>query len=115
HITFSQRMVGLTELKLQDCQLERLPSAVLSLTHLRLLDLQHNNLSSLEELHCLAQLRQLSCLKLAYNNLVVLPASVGVLRGLELLDLSNNQLRSLPPSLTAFHASLLPSGAFLQL
>uniref|UniRef100_A0A3P9I345 Leucine-rich repeat protein SHOC-2 n=1 Tax=Oryzias latipes TaxID=8090 RepID=A0A3P9I345_ORYLA len=102
-LTGLKRMVGLTELKLQDCQLERLPSAVLSLTHLRLLDLQHNNLSSLEELLCLAQLRQLSYLKLAYNNLVVLPASVGVLRGLELLDLSNNQLRSLPPALFTLH------------
>lgn len=102
-LTALKRMVDLTELKLQDCQLERLPSALLSLTNLRLLDLQHNNLSSLEELLCLAQLRHLSSLKLAYNHVSVLPASVGVLRGLELLDLSNNQLRSLPPSLFTLH------------
>ncbi|RVE69089.1 hypothetical protein OJAV_G00074350 [Oryzias javanicus] len=102
-LTALKRMVDLTELKLQDCQLERLPSALLSLTNLRLLDLQHNNLSSLEELLCLAQLRHLSSLKLAYNHVSVLPASVGVLRGLELLDLSNNQLRSLPPALFTLH------------
>ncbi|KAM4531271.1 volume-regulated anion channel subunit LRRC8D [Odontesthes bonariensis] len=98
-LTGLKRMVDLTELHLQDCQLERLPSALLALTNLRTLDLQHNNLRTLEELLSLAHLRRLSCLKLAYNRVLVLPASVGVLRGLELLDLSNNQLKSLPPAL----------------
>uniref|UniRef100_A0A8C9ZZ03 Uncharacterized protein n=1 Tax=Sander lucioperca TaxID=283035 RepID=A0A8C9ZZ03_SANLU len=94
-----KRMVDLTELLLQDCRLERLPSALLALTNLRTLDLQHNNLRTLEELLSLAHLRRLSCLRLAYNRVLALPASVGVLRGLELLDLSNNQLQSLPPAL----------------
>uniref|UniRef100_A0A3Q4H1P1 Si:ch211-106h11.1 n=1 Tax=Neolamprologus brichardi TaxID=32507 RepID=A0A3Q4H1P1_NEOBR len=94
-----KRMVYLTELHLQDCQLERLPSALLALTNLQVLDLQHNNLRTLEELLSLAHLRRLSCLRLAYNRVLVLPASVGVLRGLELLDLSNNQLQSIPPAL----------------
>ncbi|TKS91464.1 Volume-regulated anion channel subunit LRRC8D [Collichthys lucidus] len=98
-LTGLKRMVDLTELLLQDCQLERLPSALLALTNLRTLDLQHNNLRTLEELLSLAHLRRLSCLRLAFNRVLVLPASVGVLRGLELLDLSNNQLQSLPPSL----------------
>lgn len=98
-LTGLKRMVDLTELQLQDCQLERLPSALLSLINLRTLDLQHNNLRTLEELLGLAHLRRLSCLKLAYNRVLVLPASIGVLRGLELLDLSNNQLQSLPPAL----------------
>ncbi|KAF3846833.1 hypothetical protein F7725_003911 [Dissostichus mawsoni] len=98
-----KRMVDLTELLLQDCQLERLPSALLSLTNLRTLDLQHNNLRTLEELLSLAALRRLSCLRLAYNRVLSLPASVAVLRGLELLDLSNNQLQSLPPALFTLH------------
>ncbi|XP_069005482.1 volume-regulated anion channel subunit LRRC8D [Embiotoca jacksoni] len=98
-LTGLKRLVDLTELKLQDCQLERLPSALLALTNLRTLDLQHNNLRTLEERLSLAYLRRLSCLRLAYNRVLVLPASVGVLRGLELLDLSNNQLRGLPPAL----------------
>ncbi|XP_030591358.1 volume-regulated anion channel subunit LRRC8D [Archocentrus centrarchus] len=98
-LTGLKRMVDLTELHLQDCQLERLPSALLALTNLRVLDLQHNNLRTLEELLSLAHLRRLSCLRLAYNRVLALPASVGVLRGLELLDLSNNQLQSLPPPL----------------
>uniref|UniRef100_A0A3Q3EA40 Si:ch211-106h11.1 n=1 Tax=Labrus bergylta TaxID=56723 RepID=A0A3Q3EA40_9LABR len=78
-LTGLKRMVDLTELLLQDCQLERLPSALLALSNLRTLDLQHNNMRTLEELLTLAHLRRLSCLKL--------------------LDLSNNQLRSLPPAL----------------
>uniref|UniRef100_A0A3Q0SZ67 Si:ch211-106h11.1 n=1 Tax=Amphilophus citrinellus TaxID=61819 RepID=A0A3Q0SZ67_AMPCI len=98
-LVLTKRMVDLTELHLQDCQLERLPSALLALTNLRVLDLQHNNLRTLEELLSLAHLRRLSCLRLAYNRVLALPASVGVLRGLELLDLSNNQLQSLPPPL----------------
>ncbi|KAM3598856.1 uncharacterized protein V6R79_023472 [Siganus canaliculatus] len=98
-LTGLKRLVDLTELLLQDCQLERLPSALLALTNLRTLDLQHNNLRTLEELLGLAHLRRLSCLRLAFNRVLVLPASIGVLRGLELLDLSNNQLQSLPPSL----------------
>uniref|UniRef100_A0A3Q3E928 Si:ch211-106h11.1 n=1 Tax=Labrus bergylta TaxID=56723 RepID=A0A3Q3E928_9LABR len=73
-LTGLKRMVDLTELLLQDCQLERLPSALLALSNLRTLDLQHNNMRTLEELLTLAHLRQL-------------------------LDLSNNQLRSLPPAL----------------
>lgn len=98
-LTGLKRMVDLTELRLQDCQLERLPSALLALTSLRTLDLQHNKLRTLEELLSLAHLRRLSSLKLAYNRVLVLPASVAVLRGLVLLDLSNNQLQSLPPAL----------------
>ncbi|XP_070836239.1 volume-regulated anion channel subunit LRRC8D [Chaetodon trifascialis] len=98
-LTGLKRMVDLTELLLQDCQLERLPSALLALTNLRSLNLQHNNLRTLEELLSLAHLRRLSCLRLAFNRVLALPASVGVLRGLELLDLSNNQLQSLPPAL----------------
>uniref|UniRef100_A0A3B3WZY9 Uncharacterized protein n=1 Tax=Poecilia mexicana TaxID=48701 RepID=A0A3B3WZY9_9TELE len=91
------------ELQLQDCQLDRLPSALLALTHLRTLDLQHNNLRTLEELLGLVHLQRLSCLKLAYNRVLALPPTVGVLRALELLDLSNNQLKSLPPALFTLH------------
>lgn len=115
-LTGLRRMAGLTELQLQGCQLERLPSALLSMTNLRTLDLQHNNLRTLEELLSLAHLRRLSCLRLACNRVLALPASVGVLRALELLDLSNNQLRSLPPALFTLHRlrRLLLAGNLLE-
>ncbi|XP_061568254.1 volume-regulated anion channel subunit LRRC8D [Cololabis saira] len=115
-LTGLKRMVDLTELQLQDCQLERLPSALLALTSLRTLDLQHNKLRTLEELLSLAHLWRLSSLKLAYNRVVALPASVAVLRGLELLDLSNNQLQSLPPALFTLRRlrKLLLAGNLLE-
>ncbi|XP_029292702.1 volume-regulated anion channel subunit LRRC8D [Cottoperca gobio] len=115
-LTGLKRMVDLTELLLHDCRLERLPSALLALTNLRTLDLQHNNLRTLEELLSLAHLRRLSCLRLAFNRVLALPASVGVLRGLELLDLSNNQLQSLPPTLFTLHRlrRLLLAGNLLE-
>lgn len=102
-LTGLRRLVGLTELQLQGCQLERLPSALLALTGLRSLDLQHNCLRTLEELLSLQHLRRLSCLRLAHNRVLALPASVGVLRRLELLDLSHNELQSLPPALFTLH------------
>uniref|UniRef100_A0A3B4ZT28 Leucine-rich repeat-containing protein 8D-like n=1 Tax=Stegastes partitus TaxID=144197 RepID=A0A3B4ZT28_9TELE len=115
-LTGLKRVVDLTELHLQDCQLERLPSALLALTNLHTLNLQHNNLRTLEELLSLAHLRRLSCLRLAYNRVLALPASVGVLRGLELLDLSNNQLQSLPPALFTLRClrRLLLAGNLLE-
>uniref|UniRef100_A0A3Q1IDP7 LRRC8 pannexin-like TM region domain-containing protein n=2 Tax=Anabas testudineus TaxID=64144 RepID=A0A3Q1IDP7_ANATE len=115
-LTGLKRMVDLTELLLQDCQLERLPSALMALTNLRTLDLQHNNLRTLEELLGLAYLRRLSCLRLAYNRVLAVPASVGVLRGLQLLDLSNNQIRNLPPAVFTLRRlqRLLLAGNMLQ-
>ncbi|XP_067312058.1 volume-regulated anion channel subunit LRRC8D [Pseudorasbora parva] len=98
-LTGLRRLTGLAEVQLQGCQLERLPSALLALTGLRSLDLQHNSLRTLEELLGLQHLRRLSCLRLAYNQVLALPASVGVLRSLEILDLAHNQLQNLPSSL----------------
>ncbi|KAF7658067.1 hypothetical protein LDENG_00017630 [Lucifuga dentata] len=115
-LTGLKRMFGLTELQLQDCQLERLPSVLLSLANLRSLDLRHNNLRTLEELLSLAHLQHLSCLRLAYNCVLALPASVSVLRGLEFLDLANNHLQNLPPALFTLHhlRRLLLAGNLLE-
>ncbi|KAF5906007.1 volume-regulated anion channel subunit LRRC8D-like [Clarias magur] len=115
-LTGLRRLAGLTELELQGCQLERLPSALLSLTALRSLDLQHNSLRTLEELLGLQHLRRLSCLRLAHNRILAVPTSVGVLRALELLDLAHNELRSLPPALFTIHRlrRLLLAGNLLE-
>ncbi|XP_030649336.1 volume-regulated anion channel subunit LRRC8D [Chanos chanos] len=115
-LTALRRLTGLAELQLQGCQLERLPSALLALTNLRSLDLQHNSLRTLEELLGLQHLRRLSCLRLAHNRVVAVPASVGVLRALEVLDLAHNQLQSLPPALFTLHRlrRLLLAGNLLE-
>uniref|UniRef100_A0A673NCI5 Volume-regulated anion channel subunit LRRC8D-like n=1 Tax=Sinocyclocheilus rhinocerous TaxID=307959 RepID=A0A673NCI5_9TELE len=111
-----RRLTGLAEVQLQGCQLERLPSALLALTGLRSLDLQHNSLRTLEELLGLQHLRRLSCLRLAHNHVLALPASVGVLRSLELLDLAHNQLQNLPLALFTLHKlrRLLLAGNLLE-
>uniref|UniRef100_A0A671PE40 Volume-regulated anion channel subunit LRRC8D-like n=1 Tax=Sinocyclocheilus anshuiensis TaxID=1608454 RepID=A0A671PE40_9TELE len=111
-----RRLNRLAEVQLQGCQLERLPSALLALTGLRSLDLQHNSLRTLEELLGLQHLRRLSCLRLAHNRVLALPASVGVLRSLELLDLAHNQLQNLPLALFTLHKlrRLLLAGNLLE-
>ncbi|XP_066531203.1 volume-regulated anion channel subunit LRRC8D [Hoplias malabaricus] len=115
-LTGLRRLVGLAELELQGCQLERLPSTLMALTGLRSLDLQHNSLRTLEELLGLQHLRRLSCLRLAHNCVLALPASIGVLRALELLDLAHNQLQNLPPALFTLHRlrRLLLAGNLLE-
>uniref|UniRef100_A0A8C2KH28 Si:ch211-106h11.1 n=2 Tax=Cyprinus carpio TaxID=7962 RepID=A0A8C2KH28_CYPCA len=115
-LTGLRRLTGLAELQLQGCQLERLPSALLALTGLRSLDLQHNSLRTLEELLGLQHLRRLSCLRLAHNHVMALPASVGMLRSLELLDLAHNQLQILPLALFTLHKlrRLLLAGNLLE-
>lgn len=111
-----KQMVNLTELLLQDCQMETLPSALQSLTSLRTLHLQHNNLRNLRDIVRLAHLQRLTCLRVAFNQVFVLPASVGLLQGLQILDLSNNQLQGLPPSLFTLHSltRLLLGGNVLE-
>ncbi|XP_054615636.1 volume-regulated anion channel subunit LRRC8D isoform X2 [Dunckerocampus dactyliophorus] len=94
-----KRMVALTELQLQGCLLERLPSALQALTNLQVLDMKNNRLRALEELPRMAHLTRLSCLRLSGNSVGTLPDSVGELQGLELLDLSNNQLQNVPLAL----------------
>jgi hypothetical protein len=47
----------------------------------------------------IGKLKQLTSLKLSYNQLTSLPASLGQLTQLQMLDLSSNQLTSLPASL----------------
>ncbi|XP_072299614.1 volume-regulated anion channel subunit LRRC8D [Eucyclogobius newberryi] len=111
-----KRLVGLTELLLQDCQLERLPSAFTALINLRSLDLQHNRLRTLEELNGLSLLHRLSNLRLAYNHIVALPPSISLLQRLELLDLANNQLHCVPLALFTLRGlqKLLLSGNLLE-
>lgn len=111
-----KQMINLTELLLQDCQLECLPSALQCLTNLRTIDLQHNNLRTLREIVRLVHLPRLSCLKVAFNQVLLLPVSVGLLQGLHILDLSSNQLQSLPPSLFTLRSlrRLLLGGNMLE-
>lgn len=115
-LTGLKQMINLTDLLLQDCQLECLPSAVQCLTNLHTIDLQHNNLRTVREIARLAHLPRLSCLKVSFNQVLLLPVSVGLLHSLQILDMSNNQLQSLPPSLFTLHSlrRLLLGGNMLE-
>lgn len=64
------------------------------------LDLSHGKLSSLDEA-VLAQLTQLTQLRLDYNKFKSLPASLGTLTNLTMLSCTNNDLAGLPDSIGA--------------
>jgi Leucine rich repeat len=75
----------------------RLPPAVLALTHLRTLILEHNELSALPD--GVGELRELAVLRAAHNQLEVLPNSLEQLTQLSVLDASYNRLLLLQPDL----------------
>jgi internalin A len=78
-------------------ELEALPSEVVQLTQLTVLDLSQNNLSQLPPEIC--QLTQLIRLVLNQNNLTLLPPEIGHLTQLQELYLRQNSLSQLPPEI----------------
>ena len=78
-------------------KLTKIPEEVFELTHLKVLTLSHNNISSLPEY--LGYITNLTKLDLEYNQLNNLPESLVYLINLTALDLRMNQLRKLPESL----------------
>ncbi|KAI4890073.1 hypothetical protein NFI96_025080, partial [Prochilodus magdalenae] len=94
-----KKLVNLATLELTACELERLPSAVFSLTSLQELDLRENKLTTMEEILSLQHCRRLSTLKLWHNSITSVPEHISKLRSLEMLDLSWNKISKLPPKL----------------
>ncbi|XP_038859659.1 volume-regulated anion channel subunit LRRC8D-like [Salvelinus namaycush] len=96
-----KKMTNLTDLELHNCELERIPHAIFSLTNLQELDLKSNNIRTIEEIISFQHLKRLTCLKLWHNKIITIPASIGQVKCLESLHLSHNKLETLPPAL--FH------------
>ncbi|XP_052414885.1 volume-regulated anion channel subunit LRRC8E-like [Carassius gibelio] len=94
-----KKLVNLSALELTGCGLERIPSAVFSLSLLQELDLRENRLTTVEEILSLQHCRRLTVLKLWHNHISYIPEHISKLRALETLDLSWNKIRSLPPRL----------------
>lgn len=94
-----KKMVHLTELELVHCDLERIPHAIFSLTHLQELDLKENNLRSIEEIISFQHLRKLTCLKLWHNRITHIPEHIKKLGSLERLYFSHNKIEILPSHL----------------
>uniref|UniRef100_A0A8C6U1L8 Leucine rich repeat containing 8 VRAC subunit Da n=1 Tax=Neogobius melanostomus TaxID=47308 RepID=A0A8C6U1L8_9GOBI len=94
-----KKMTSLIELELHNCELERIPHAIFSLTNLQDLDLKSNNIRTIEEIISFQHLKRLACLKLWHNKISSIPSSIGQVKSLEALHLNHNKLESLPPQL----------------
>ncbi|XP_042191142.1 volume-regulated anion channel subunit LRRC8D-like isoform X1 [Callorhinchus milii] len=94
-----KKMINLTELELQNSELDRIPHAIFSLTNLQELDLKSNNIRTIEEVISFQHLKRLTCLKLWHNNIITIPSSISLVKNLEMLYLSQNKLESLPLAL----------------
>ncbi|XP_029017042.1 volume-regulated anion channel subunit LRRC8E isoform X2 [Betta splendens] len=94
-----KKLAGLESLALLGCGLERIPSAVFSLSNLQELDLKENKLATVEEILSLQHCRRLVTLRLWHNRITYVPDHISKLRSMERLDVSWNRLRKLPARL----------------
>lgn len=91
-----KKLTNLASLELVGCSLERIPSAVFSLTNLQELDLKDNKLTTVEEILSLQHCGRLVTLRLWHNSIAYIPEHISKLHFLETLDISWNKLRKLP-------------------
>ncbi|XP_076846506.1 volume-regulated anion channel subunit LRRC8D-like [Brachyhypopomus gauderio] len=91
-----KKMMNLADLELHNCELERIPHAIFSLTNLQELDLKSNNIRTIEEVISFQHLKRLTCLKLWHNKIITIPLSISHVKNLESLYLSHNKLECLP-------------------
>merc|ERR1712035_163848 len=101
--------MNLAELELLNCELERIPHAIFSLTNLQELDLKSNNIRTIEEIISFQHLKRLTCLKLWHNKIITIPSSIGQVKSLESLHLSHNKLESLLSCLPTYSPLLFSS------
>lgn len=94
-----KKLTNLVSLELVGCELERIPSAVFSLSNLQELDLRENKLTTVEEILSLQHCRRLVTLRLWHNKITYIPDHINKLHSLETLDVSWNKLRKLPSRL----------------
>ncbi|XP_051556751.1 volume-regulated anion channel subunit LRRC8D isoform X1 [Myxocyprinus asiaticus] len=94
-----KKMTSLVDLELHNCELERIPHAIFSLTNLQELDLKTNHIRTIEEVISFQHLKRLSCLKLWHNKIIAIPPSIGLVKSLESLIICHNKLETLPPAL----------------
>ncbi|XP_051569116.1 volume-regulated anion channel subunit LRRC8D-like isoform X1 [Myxocyprinus asiaticus] len=94
-----KKMMNLAELELHNCELERIPHAIFSLTSLQELDLKSNHIRTIEEVISFQHLKRLNCLKLWHNKIISIPLSISHVKNLEFLYLSHNKLETLPTTL----------------
>ncbi|XP_073449282.1 volume-regulated anion channel subunit LRRC8B [Aquarana catesbeiana] len=91
-----KKMVNLTSLELINCDLERIPHSIFSLTELREIDFRGNNFKTVEEIISFQHLQKLTCLKLWHNSIAYIPLQIGALSSLEQLYFNNNNIEMVP-------------------
>ncbi|XP_053549900.1 volume-regulated anion channel subunit LRRC8B [Bombina bombina] len=91
-----KKMINLTSLELINCDLERIPHAIFSLTELREIDFRGNNFKTVEEIISFQHLPKLMCLKLWHNSIAYIPLQIGALSNLEQLYLNHNNIEIVP-------------------
>ncbi|XP_020656053.3 volume-regulated anion channel subunit LRRC8E [Pogona vitticeps] len=94
-----KKLFCVQELKLINCNLDRIPHAVFSLVSLQELDLRDNQLYSIEEIISFQHCRKLVCLRLWHNHITNIPDHIRKIKTLEELDLSHNRIETLPTQL----------------
>lgn len=94
-----KKLTSLVSLELVSCELERIPSAIFSLSNLQELDLKENRLTTVEEILSLQHCQRLTTLKLWHNKITYIPDHISKLHSLETLDISWNKIRKLPSRL----------------
>ncbi|XP_062830005.1 volume-regulated anion channel subunit LRRC8E isoform X1 [Anolis carolinensis] len=94
-----KKLFNVQELKLINCNLDRIPHAVFSLVNLQELDLRDNQLYTIEEVLSFQHCRKLTCLRLWHNHIASIPDHIRKLKSLEHLDLSHNRIEALPAQL----------------
>ncbi|XP_063056092.1 volume-regulated anion channel subunit LRRC8B-like [Engraulis encrasicolus] len=92
-------MQNLTCLKLINCDLQRIPSSIFSLVNVQEIDLEGNDLKTIEEVISFQHIPRLFTLKLKHNSITYIPVHIGVLESLEQLHLSHNHIKTIPAQL----------------
>uniref|UniRef100_A0A3B4A3C4 Uncharacterized protein n=1 Tax=Periophthalmus magnuspinnatus TaxID=409849 RepID=A0A3B4A3C4_9GOBI len=98
-LSILKKLSSLVSLELVSCGLERIPSAIFSLSNLQELDLKENRLTTVEEILSLQHCQRLTTLRLWHNKITYIPDHIAKLHSLEVLDISWNKIRKLPSRL----------------
>jgi len=92
-------LTGLRTLNVSTNNIIDLPVGLTRLSLLRDLDISYNDITSLQNLCPMSELRSLQVLNVAGNGLPQIPSAIGSLPSLEKLFLNENELESLPPEI----------------
>lgn len=98
-LSILKKMVNLTQIELHNCELDKIPTAIYTLSKLQVLDLKGNNLTKIEDISNLQYLDKLNSLKFLFNMIKVIPPTINLIKKLEYLYLSHNQIEVLPKAL----------------